>query len=165
LTGDFSVRQMSQAILSAISQGLSFRDPSAPAATPAETDAERNLVTIKFGSLSKMGVALDATGKLTFKADVFTAAYNADPGAIKNAGVAFADKFESLATTQNNNLTSSITGRKHTIDSLNLQINNWDARLFAKREAMQKKYTGLETALSKLQSQSTWLNGQIGGLG
>jgi flagellar hook-associated protein 2 len=165
LTGDFSVRQMSQAILGGISQGLSYRDPNAPPATPAETAAERDAVTVKFGSLNKMGVSLKADGTLKFDAAKFTAAYNADPDSIKQAGIAFADKFEALANTQNTNLTSSITGRKNTIDSLNLQISNWDSRLVAKREALQKTYTGLETALSKLQSQSTWLSGQISSLG
>ena len=171
LTGDFSVRQMSQSILSTISQGLSFRDPAAPAAltsptyTAEEIAADEELHTVNFGSLSKLGVALDSTGQLTFDAGKFTAAYNADPDAIKNAGTAFADSFEALAGKQSTNLTSSITGRKNDIDSLSIQIENWDVRLVAKREALQKTYAGLETALSKLQSQSTWLSGQIASLG
>ena len=171
LTGDFSVRQMSQSILSTISQGLSFRDPAAPAAltaptsTPEEIAADKVANTVNFGSLSKLGVALDSTGQLTFDAAKFTAAYNADPDTIKTAGIAFADSFETLAGKQTANLTSSITGRKNDIDSLSIQIENWDVRLVAKREALQKTYSGLETALSKLQSQSTWLSGQISSLG
>ncbi|MEV4707738.1 flagellar filament capping protein FliD [Actinoplanes sp. NPDC049316] len=171
LTGDFSVRQMSQQVLSAISQGLSYRKPGAPAApdpataTQADIDADKLANVVNFGSLSKLGVALDSSGQLTFDAAKFTAAYNADPTAIKEAGTAFADKFEALATTQTANVTSSITGRKNVIDSLNLQIDDWDTRLLARREALQKQYSGLETALSKLQSQSTWLSGQIASLG
>jgi flagellar hook-associated protein 2 len=171
LTGDFSVRQMSQSILSTISQGLSYRDPDAPAAltapasTPAQIAADEAQYAVNFGSLSKMGIALSSTGQLSFDAGKFTAAYNADPDAIKDAGTAFADKFEALAKTQSRNLTSSITGRKNDLDSLNIQIENWDVRLVAKREALQKQYAGLETALSKLNSQSTWLSGQIASLG
>jgi flagellar hook-associated protein 2 len=170
LTGDFSVRQMTQQVLSAISQGLSYRKAGAPAApdpktaTPADIAADQTNI-VNFGSLSKLGIALDSSGQLTFAADKFTAAYNADPTAIKEAGVAFADKFEALANTQNSNITSSITGRKNVIDSLNLQIDDWGVRLVARQEALQKQYSGLETALSKLKSQSTWLSGQIASLG
>lgn len=171
LTGDFSVRQMSSAILSTISQGLSFRREGAPAvptgddATPENLAADKLANVVNFGALSRLGVALDSTGKLTFKADQFIAKYNEDPDAIQAAGVAFADKFEELAKTQTTNVTSAITGRKTLIDSMNFQIDDWDVRLAAKREALQKQYAGLETALSKLNSQSSWLSGQIASLG
>jgi flagellar hook-associated protein 2 len=171
LTGDYSVRQMSQAILSGISQGLSYRKSGAPAApdpktaSPADITADQDANVVKFGSLNKLGISLDSSGQLKFDAAKFTASYNADPTGIKDAGIAFADKFEALATTQSNNITGAITGRKNVIDSLNLQIDDWDTRLVARREALQKQYSGLETALSKLKSQSTWLSGQIASLG
>jgi flagellar hook-associated protein 2 len=171
LTGDFSVRQMTSAILGTISQGMAFRKEGAPAAPDPKTSTAQQIAddkaanVVSFGSLSKLGVALDSTGQLTFNAAKFTAAYNADPDAIREAGTAFADNFEALAKTQSTNVTSSITGRKNVIDSMNIQIDNWDARLAAKREALQKTYATLETSLSKLQSQSTWLSGQIASLG
>ena len=136
------VRQITQSVLSSVSQGL--------------TD---------FGSLSKLGVQLDKSGKLTFDATAFKAAYNADPTAIKTAGIAFADKFEALSVRQQDNVTSAITGRKSLIDSMTSQIDNWTVRLSAKQEALQKQYATLETSLSKLKSQSTWLSGQIASLG
>jgi flagellar hook-associated protein 2 len=142
LTGDFMVRQITQSVLSAVSQGLA-----------------------DFGSLSKVGVQLDKSGKISFDADTFKAAYNADPSAIKTAGIAVADKFEALSVKQQDNVTSAITGRKSLIDSMNSQIDNWGVRLNAKQAALQKQYATLEVSLSKLQSQSTWLAGQISGLG
>jgi flagellar hook-associated protein 2 len=171
LTGDFSVRQMSSAILSTISQGLSFRREGAPPAptgadaTPQALADDRAANVVNFGALSQLGVALDSTGKLTFKADQFIAKYNSDPDAVQAAGIAFADNFEALAKTQTANVTSAVTGRKTLIDSMNFQIDDWDVRLAAKREALQKTYSGLETALSKLNSQSSWLSGQIASLG
>jgi flagellar hook-associated protein 2 len=157
LTGDFMVRQMSQSILSAVSQGLSFTDN-------ATTDADGNAAKVNFGSLSKLGIQLDKTGQLTFDADKFTAAYNADPGAIKKAGIALGDQFEALAGKQNDSLTATITSRNNQIDSLNLQIDNWDIRLAARQTALSKQYASLETALGSLKNQSTWLSGQIAGL-
>jgi flagellar hook-associated protein 2 len=156
LTGDFSVRQMSQEILGAVSRGLSFPDPDSTSTPPA---------TIDFGSLSKLGIQLNRSGQLTFDASKFTAKYNEDPTAIKKAGMALADTFETMAARQSTNITSVITGRKSEIDSMTSQISDWDIRLSAKREALQKTYSDLETSLSNLKSQSTWLSGQIASLG
>jgi flagellar hook-associated protein 2 len=142
LTGDFMVRQLTSTVLSAVSQGQK-----------------------DFGSLSKLGIQLDKTGQLTFDADKFTAAYNADPAAIKTAGIAFGDTFEALSVKSQDNVTSAITGRKTLIDSMNTEIDNWSTRLTAKQEALQKQYATLETSLSKLKSQGTWLAGQISSLG
>jgi flagellar hook-associated protein 2 len=141
LTGDFLVRQMGQSILSAVSQGQTG-----------------------IGSLSKVGVQLDKTGKLTFDAEKFAAAYNADPDLIKTAGIALGDTFETLATKQVANVTSSITGRNDLIGSMNAQIDNWDVRLAAKQLSLSKTYSDLESALGKLKNQSTWLSGQISSL-
>ncbi|WP_306212982.1 flagellar filament capping protein FliD [Actinoplanes sp. RD1] len=171
LTGDFMVRQMSQTILSTVSQGLTYRKDGAPAAPDAKTASAADIAAdkaanvVNFGSLSKFGIELDRSGQLTFDETKFTAAYNADPTAIKQAGIALGDSFRTVANTQITNVTNSITGRKNNIDSLNLQIDNWDVRLAAKKVALTKQYSDLETALGKLQSQGTWLSGQIASLG
>jgi flagellar hook-associated protein 2 len=151
LTGDFMVRQMSQSILSTVSSGLGNTDVANPA--------------VKFGSLSKLGIQLDKTGQLTFDADKFTAAYNADPSAIKAAGIALGDAFESLATKLVANVTTAITSRTGQVDSLNVQIDDWGVRLTARQAALQRTYSNLEASLGKLKNQSTWLSGQISSLG
>jgi flagellar hook-associated protein 2 len=158
LTGDFTVRQMSQSILSAVSQGLSYTN------TTTDGNGIKTDTKVNFGSLSKLGIQLDKSGQLTFDADKFTAAYNADPAGIKSAGIALGDQFEALATKQGNTMTATITSRTNQIDSLNLQIDNWDVRLQARQTALSKQYADLETALGNLKNQSTWLSGQLAGL-
>jgi flagellar hook-associated protein 2 len=142
LTGDFMVRQLGGDILSTISNGLTG-----------------------YGSLSQFGVQLDRGGKLTFDAEKFKAAYAADPEKIKTVGIQFADNVEALATKQQENVTAAITGRKSLIDSLTKQVENWDFRLAGRKEALQRQFTNLETTLSKMKSQSTWLAGQLSSLG
>ncbi len=139
LTGDFMVRQISQTVLSAVSQGQD-----------------------DLGSLSKLGVQLDRSGKLTFKKEDFEANYKAEPAKMQTAGIAMADAFEALAKKQTDNVTAAVTGRKSVIDSMNEQIDNWDVRLSARREALTKQYASLETALSNLRSQSSYLSSQLG---
>jgi flagellar hook-associated protein 2 len=159
LTGDFMVRNMSQTILSSVSLGLTY-------ANPAYTGPGDLLhsPTLDGGSFSKYGIQLSRDGQLTFDAAKFTAAYNADPAGIQQAGIGMADNFEAMADTQSTSVTAVITGRNSEIDTMTDQISDWDTRLAAKREALQKQYADLETALGKLKDQSSWLSGQLAGL-
>lgn len=162
LTGDFAVRNMSQKILSTISQGVIYPNPKYDKTVP--TDPVTNPVTLSAGSYKTYGIQLDKTGQLIFDADKFKAAYAADPTKIQEIGTGIGDVFEKLGDDMSQNLKSVITGRKGEIDSLNTQIDNWDVRLAAKREALQKQYSALEVALGKLKDQSNWLSGQLAGL-
>jgi flagellar hook-associated protein 2 len=152
LTGDFAVRNMSSVILSAVSMGLSYTDPS---------DSTK---TVNYGSLAQMGIQLDQTGKLTFDKDKFTAAYNADPATLQAAGTALGTQMSKMADTQSTSLTSVITGRNSEIDDFNTQISDWDVRLSNKKQQLQKQYSDLEVSLGKLKDQQSWLSGQLAGL-
>ncbi|WP_328462699.1 flagellar filament capping protein FliD [Actinoplanes sp. NBC_00393] len=164
LTGDFMVRDMTQSILGAVSTGLSeYPNPRYDKNGPVDSVA--NPKTLPFGSLSQLGIELSRDGQLTFDSAAFTATYNADPARVQGASIALAEKFESLADKRQTNVTAVITGRKNEIDSINDQISNWDIRLTNRREALQRQYAALETALGKLNNQSSWLSGQLAGLG
>jgi flagellar hook-associated protein 2 len=52
-----------------------------------------------------------------------------------------------------------------TISSLNDQVSEWDVRLELRKTALQKQFSSLEVALGKMQQQSSWLAGQLAGLG
>ena len=45
-----------------------------------------------------------------------------------------------------------------------LQVDAWDLRLVKRKETLTRQFTAMETALSSLRNQSTWLAGQINGL-
>ncbi|MFC3743651.1 flagellar filament capping protein FliD [Paractinoplanes deccanensis] len=159
LTGDFMVRNMSQAFLSKISLGLTYDNPVYDETTNPGVD--KTLST----TLAKLGVELDRSGQLTFNSNTFKAKYNEDPTQFQAAAIAFGDQMRALADDQSRNVTSVITGRNNEIDSLNLQIENWDIRLAARKSSLQKQYSDLEVSLGKLKEQSNWLAGQLAGLG
>ena len=163
LTGDFSVRNISQVLLGKISLGLTYTNPSYDSTQPTDAATRTNLPKVPI-SLAKLGVQLDRSGKLTFNKDDFTNSYNANPTQIQAAGIEFADQFRAVAFEQTRNVTSVITGRNSEIDNLNSQISNWDVRLAAKKLALQKTYSDLETSLGKLKNQSSWLSGQLSSL-
>jgi len=102
--------------------------------------------------------------RLSFDRAAFLNTYSEDPARAQEAGIRFGDTIEKMGGTMSTNLTSVITGRNNEISSLNDQISNWDVRLAAKREALQKQYSDLEVALGKLKDQSSWLSGQLAGL-
>ncbi|MCI3925449.1 flagellar filament capping protein FliD [Paenibacillus sp. TRM 82003] len=144
-------------------------------------------VTSAVGGTSAATFGLQSTrdGELTFDKTKFLEAYAKDPAGVQalvstkatdpaaaSKGVverlrevtvgAIGDlKLSSAAT---GTLTSVIDGQNSSIKDLTSRIADWDTRLAAKKERYQKYYGALETALGKLQSQSTWLAGQLGSL-
>jgi flagellar hook-associated protein 2 len=163
LTGDFMVREMTQTVLGKISTGLTYDNPAYDKNLPE--DPTTNPKTKSFGSLTQFGVALSRDGQLTFDANAFTSAFNADPSKIQEAAIGFAQNFKGMADKQSTTVTAVITGRKNEIDSINDQISNWDIRLASRREALQRQYAAMETALGSMKNKSTWLAGQISSLG
>ncbi len=132
-------------------------------------------------SLATYGIQTDRYGKLVFDADKFQKAYAADPAgtaarfttdstttdpAARTDGWAarVATVTKAATDTYSGTLTSAINGHTTTVDRLTKSIADWDDRLELRRSALQTQYTALETALSNLQSQSSWLAGQISSL-
>ncbi|MBO9521602.1 MAG: flagellar filament capping protein FliD [Nocardioidaceae bacterium] len=117
-------------------------------------------------SLASAGVQLDRYGKLTFDADKFTAAYAADPSAVAaQLGTGFAGRVQAVAKGASDSVkgtvTTSINGRTSAIDRMQDSIADWDNRLAIRKDALTRQFTALETALSQMNSQSSWLSGQL----
>jgi flagellar hook-associated protein 2 len=123
-------------------------------------------------SLSSLGIQTDRSGKLVFDQAKFEAAYAADPAGVEvrftAPGAGFADRVRAVASTASDSdrgtLTQAITGRKDAIGRLNDNIADWDIRLALKRETLERQFTALNVALSQMNSQSSWLAGQIANL-
>jgi flagellar hook-associated protein 2 len=128
------------------------------------------------GSLASLGIQTDRYGKLVFDADTFKTAYAADPagvaaafttGATSDTG-GWAARVAAVAKTASSptsgTITASINGHATSIARLDKSITDWDDRLTMRRESLERQYTALETALSTLQSQSSWLSSQIASL-
>jgi flagellar hook-associated protein 2 len=73
---------------------------------------------------------------------------------VSDAATAASDKYTGSITT-------AITGKQSVVKDLNTQIDSWTDRLTMRRATLQTQYAALETSLSKLQSQSSWLAGQL----
>ncbi len=134
------------------------------------TDALRNALYPGDGStMAKVGIQLDRTGHFTFDANAFSAAYQADPDGTSAMFTAtthgFADRIAKVAVGASDSttgtLTSSISSHNDSIKRLNDSIASWDIRLDMQRQSLTVQFTAMETALNVMQSQSSWLAGQI----
>ncbi len=122
-------------------------------------------------SMAAFGVQVDRYGKLTFDASRLAASYAADPDAVAAAftgGTGFAARVREVALEASDkyegSVTGAITSHTTTITRLNASIADWDDRLELRRKTLERQYTALETALSQLNSQSSWLTSQLDSL-
>jgi len=122
-------------------------------------------------SLASYGLELDRFGKLTFDEEAFAAAYAADPDAVTAAFTGadgFAARVQQAAEAASDRfdgyVTAAATSRTASIERLTDDIGAWDDRLALRRASLERQYTALETALSRMQGQSSWLAGQLSSL-
>jgi flagellar hook-associated protein 2 len=124
-------------------------------------------------TLAGVGIQLDRYGKLTFDEAAFTSAYAADGGAVAAKFVSgtptgFAARVQAVAKGASDSVdgtvTTSIKGRSSEIKQMQDSVADWDTRLTLRQESLQRQFTALETALSQMNSQSSWLSGQLNSL-
>lgn len=116
-------------------------------------------------SPSSIGIVITRSGDFTFDADAFQKALTTDPQGTQAMLSAVAANVGAAATAASDkytgSITTSITGQQSVAKDLTTQIDSWTDRLTDRRATLQRQYSALETSLSKLQSQSSWLAGQL----
>lgn len=119
-------------------------------------------------SPSTYGISITRDGEVTFDQDIFAKAMAADPETVKAAVATVAQRVADAAKGASDSYTGSISlkikGEQSTVKSLNDQITDWDGRLSDRRSTLEKVYANLEVQLQQLQSQSSWLTGQLSSL-
>jgi flagellar hook-associated protein 2 len=160
LRGDSNLRRLTDQVLAAVSE-----------------------LVAGSGSPGTSGVQLTRDGKVSFSKDTFLARLAADPTAVRRAlagpaeaatattparGEGVAVRVEKLAKQVTNVTTGSLAllakGRDELAADIQVRIDDWDLRLEARREALTRQFSVMETALSSLKQQSSWLAGQLSSL-
>ncbi len=119
-------------------------------------------------SPSDVGIVLGRDGTFTFDAEKFDAALAADPAKVQKIVSTVAERLAGTATAASapatGSLTLTIESQQELVKDLGQRIADWDDRLAARRESLVRVYAALETSLSSLQSQSSYLSSQIAAL-
>jgi flagellar hook-associated protein 2 len=141
LTGDSTVRDVDQRLLSAATAPVDGRSPSS------------------------VGISITKSGTITYDADRFAAALKNDPVGTQTMVSTIASRVATAATASSDKytgqITMKITGQKSEVRVLGDQVEAWDRRLETRRSTLERTYSALEVALSRLNSQSSWLSGQL----
>jgi flagellar hook-associated protein 2 len=164
LRGDYAVTQFSGQLLDATSFAVSL---AGLALTPPRTS----------GSPAEVGLTLSRDGKVQFNRSTFLTALKDDPQLAQRmvAGTdgppaveGVADRLLRVAENASNSATGSLSklaeGQDSLAKDLKDRIEAWDLRLAKRKEMLTRQFTAMETALSSLKNQSTWLAGQLNAL-
>lgn len=120
------------------------------------------------GSPASAGIGLDRNGKLTFDRARFLSLMAEDPARAQALATGVASSLAAVAKSATDSTAGSVTlaiqGRDATIKDLGNRIESWDSRLAARKAALQRQFTAMETALSAMRNQSSWLSGQLASL-
>jgi flagellar hook-associated protein 2 len=122
-------------------------------------------------SLASYGLDIDHDGNLTFDTDKFQAAYQADPAGVQAAFTGtngFVSRVlavsDGASLPASGTISQSIKALNDQISSENQDIDTWDTRLAMKQATLEQTYTNLETTLSQMQSQQSWLTQALSSL-
>lgn len=132
------------------------------------------------GSAGAVGVQLKRDGTVTFDKTAFLAGLQSTPERTQRlftgtpasgttpAVEGIAQRMQAVAKAATDSTTGSLTGLAKGKDALakdfQKRIDDWDIRLAQRRETLTRQFTAMETALSSLKSQSSWLAGQLSSL-
>ncbi len=143
-TGDSAVRSIQQQLVEAASYPIDDISPST------------------------VGFVLGKDGTFTFDEATFTAALAADPAKVQTVISGLADRVATVAKNASDkyegSLTLKVQGQERLVKDMGTQIEDWDRRLAVRKESLQRTYAALEVTLSNLNSQSSWLAGQLSSL-
>jgi flagellar hook-associated protein 2 len=180
LPGDAVLRGMAQSILSAVAGGagdlgsLSAVGVNLDKSGTLSFDREKFLAEFEKDPV-KTQAYFDAYKEVPHakaKPDTFDPGWDTADGLARKLQAISVQATEGIllptdqeGTVKQGTLAGIITRRNETIKGLNDQVAEWDNRLELRRENLQRQFSGLEVALSKMQSQSSWLAGQLASLG
>ena len=138
------------------------------------------------GSPAQVGIQLTRDGQIAFDKDKFLTALKEKPELAQALVLGTAESTAADGTTipavpgvagrllqvakaasdaATGSLVSLATGQDSIARDLRQRIDAWDLRLEKRRETLTRQFTAMETALSSLKNQSTWLAGQLSALG
>jgi flagellar hook-associated protein 2 len=148
-TGDTLVRSVKDSLLTAISQ-----------------DTVNGVSTGK--SPSSIGIALTKDGTITFDQSAFEAAMTSDPegttAMYQRLATAVLTAANAASTPSTGSISTQVISETSQQSDSSTKISDWDTRLAAIQAAYQVQFDNLETALSALSSQSSYITSQIAGL-
>lgn len=114
------------------------------------------------------GIELQRDGSIKFDKAKFTAAYEKDAAAVTKNVTELSTKLVEVSKNASNTtdgmLTVRINGEQATVKDYTDRIARFEDRMTAKQALYKQQFSALDSMLSKLQAQGSWLTGQLASL-
>jgi flagellar hook-associated protein 2 len=165
LKGDYSVSQLAGQLLDAVSFAVGEDGSPAQVGFQLSKDPkDPKIIFDKAAFLAALKDKPDLAQRMVAGAPAGTAADGTPVAAVTG----LAARVLSVAKTASDSATGSLVklaeGQDSMIKDITDRIEAWDLRLAKRREMLTRQFSAMETALSSLKNQSTWLAGQINSL-
>ncbi|MGY2064427.1 flagellar filament capping protein FliD [Blastococcus sp. SYSU DS0619] len=157
LRGEYAVTSIAGQLLQAVSDAVG--DDGSPAQIGFQTTREGRITFDK----EKFAAALAATPDLAQRM-VSGSGVAGEPDAVTGLAARVRDVSKAASDATTGTLGSLATGQDNLAKDIKDRIADWDLRLAARKVALTRQFTAMETALSSLTNQSNWLAGQLGSL-
>lgn len=112
-----------------------------------------------------VGIVINKDGTFTFDDEKYASAVAKDPDQVATVvqGVAarLAETAKTASDSKEGTLTTTITGYQDAVKDLADRISAWDDRLAARRVGLERMYATLETTLSRMNSQASYLSSYL----
>lgn len=136
-------------------------------------DLSNNIRNSIMGSVgldpSQAGISIDKDGTLTFDKAKFTTNYGKDSASVQKVVNDVATKLGQVADNATDPNTGSITarinGEQANIKDYSDRITQFNDRMTLRQQALSAQFNAMETMLSNLKSQGSWMSSQISALG
>ncbi|WP_168582436.1 flagellar filament capping protein FliD [Gephyromycinifex aptenodytis] len=130
------------------------------------TNSIREAIVGGFGvNPAGAGISVDKAGTITFDRAKFTESYGKDPETVQKTVNGVATKLGQVAeraTDSNHGLiTVRIQGEQASIKDYSQQISRFEDRMSMRQQTLEAQFGAMESLLSKMQSQGSWLSGQL----
>jgi flagellar hook-associated protein 2 len=143
-SGDSAIRFLADDIRAAVSNPVGTRSPA------------------------EIGLSFDRYGKLSLDAAKFDKAMADDPAGTQAMLTKISDRVAKVADGASDSIDGSLTlkikSQQSAVSDLGRQIEDWDRRLALRRSTLERTWSSLEVTLGRLQSQQSWMAGQLAGL-
>jgi flagellar capping protein FliD len=167
LRGEYGVTSLAGRLLEAVSDSVA--DALGKNRSPADVGIQLTKEGTVVFDKAKFLTALENTPALAQRIVAGSAEYTTKPDGTRVPVVpGIADRLQEVTKAASDSAKGSLVGLANGQDSMGRDIKNriesWDLRLAKRREILTRQFTAMETSLSSLRNQSTWLAGQINSL-
>jgi flagellar hook-associated protein 2 len=166
LKGDYAVTSLAGRLLDAVSAAVG--SDGSPAAVGFQLTKDGQITFDKAKFLTALKDKPDLAQRMVSGAAATTTTDAAGKTVPVPAVTGIAGRLLDVTKAASDSTTGSLVALAKGQDSLvkdyQDRIDSWDLRLAKRKETLTRQFTGMETALSSLRNQSTWLAGQINSL-